>query len=118
LFQRLDPDFDTRVHVVGFLVETRENRHPICVVPDDCPYQPSVFQAVPGRARELGKYDPRQHGIHSHPIAQQYLERRTELKGLVETVEQVIEAAAPRSPATDVPPAASALPRADRCRKT
>ena len=90
LFRRLDPEFEARVHVVGFLIQKREDRHPICVVPDDCPYQPSVFDSVPERARELGQYDSTKHGIHTHPIAQQRLEQSIELGGLVQAVHSAV----------------------------
>src|SRR4051812_22103091 len=53
LFQRLDPRFEPHVYLVGFLAQTRPGRHPICVVPDDCPYQPEQLGDVLPLTSEL-----------------------------------------------------------------
>ncbi|MBN1908225.1 MAG: DNA integrity scanning protein DisA nucleotide-binding domain protein [Pirellulales bacterium] len=88
LFEKLDPDFDVRVHLVGILTQEREDRHSVCVVPVDSTYQPEVFAGVPERAHVLGRYDPAVHGIYTHSQMQAEAEHHIKLNGMKRAVEE------------------------------
>ena len=57
-FQRLDPRFEPHLFLIGFLNRERPDRHPICVVPDDCPFQPEALESVVTLASQLEKLNP------------------------------------------------------------
>jgi hypothetical protein len=94
---KLDKDLKARLFVVGFLEEKREKRHQICVVPDDCVFQPDIFAETRGLARQLGAYDPKKDGFHTHEIAQENMIRGKTLAGLAQAVQTAIEARSPAS---------------------
>src|SRR5579864_8184121 len=58
LLNLLDTRLDSDVFLVGFLVEEIEDRWPICVFPDDCPYQPDLFEDVERLASQIVEADP------------------------------------------------------------
>ena len=93
LVEALDPAIGTRLQLVGFLLQTeREKRHPICVCPDDAPYQPDSFTHVQAHSEHLGSYDPLKDGIHTHPVAQQGMIDRIASEGKCAAIKFAIDA--------------------------
>jgi DisA bacterial checkpoint controller nucleotide-binding len=70
LFSQLDPRFDPRVFLVGFQAKPIKDRPAICVVPDDCEYQPEVFAHVREAADNMERSDPGRKTPPPHPKAQ------------------------------------------------
>lgn len=58
LLDPLDPQLAADAFLVGFLTEGAEGTHPICVSPDNCPFQPEVFAAVPNLMQQFADEDP------------------------------------------------------------
>src|SRR5262245_31910947 len=98
LLSRLDPRFrhcKPKVYLVGRQIEPRKGFHPICTVPDECPYQPDVFADLDELAAELEAADPDNpltKVIHTHPIAHENAVRSMKLRALRGAVMQKIQA--------------------------
>ncbi|MDF0706287.1 diadenylate cyclase [Flagellimonas okinawensis] len=71
LFNHLDKELNPKVFFVGVLVEEKENRHPICLEPDDTAFHVSCFSDVKALTSELVKVDGESRIMHSHPNAQE-----------------------------------------------
>lgn len=93
LFRQLDPGFAPHVFLVGFREKPMQDRLPICVAPDDCEYQPKVFEGVPTVAEHLDRNDPEHHCFHSHPKAQENHLLRIKRRALQTAVLQAVEGA-------------------------
>ncbi|NAY91400.1 hypothetical protein GTQ34_05660 [Muricauda sp. JGD-17] len=76
LFNKLDIGLNPNVFFIGVLIEDRNNRHPICIEPDDTGFHVSSFSDVDQLASELIKVDSESKIIHSHPIAQENHDHR------------------------------------------
>ena len=91
LFESLDPNLEPKVFVVGFLTKEREDRHPICIEPEDEGwYEPSHFSEVPNFAKYLAEMDDENSIVHSDPRVQQRREQYIKGKGLRDAVEKVL----------------------------
>lgn len=71
LFNKLDKGLNPKVFFVGVLIEDREDRHPICIEPDDTAFNVNSFSDIKGLTEELLKVDEESRIMHSHPIAQE-----------------------------------------------
>ncbi len=91
IFQKLDPKLNTKVFLVGVLVEERDDRHPICLEPEDCGFDVTQFEEVKEQAIHLEASDEERHILHSHPIAQENHDRRLEIRALQKAVEQAVK---------------------------
>lgn len=91
LFEKLDPALASKVFLVGFLDGEQKGRHPICVSPDDCAYQPAVFSGVVASAKYLESIDGSSLMIHDHPIAEENAEIGRNLRSLRMATEQAIQ---------------------------
>lgn len=95
LLSRLDPCFGHEkpvVYLVGQRIEPKKGAHPLCVVPDDCPFQPEHFAGLGELIAELEASDPETGAFHSHEVAQENADRRVKMRSLREAVRQKIEA--------------------------
>ncbi|RDY57929.1 diadenylate cyclase [Flagellimonas nanhaiensis] len=70
-FERIDKDLDPKVFLLGVLTEEREDRHDICLEPEDCGYSVHLFSNLKQLAEELEKVDPEGQILHTHPVAQE-----------------------------------------------
>jgi len=82
IFKTLDDCFKPDVFLVGILADTRDDRHPACVEPENGFWLHSTaFDRVPEVAKKLLEEYPEAQLLHSHPIAQKnhdiYLFRRS-----------------------------------------
>ena len=98
LLSRLDPQFrhfEPKVYLVGRQIEPRTGFHPICTVPDECPYQPEVFAGLDELAAELEAADPDNPLIkvfHSDPTAHENAVHSMKMRALRGAVMRKIEA--------------------------
>ena len=90
IFKKLDQKLIPKVSLLGILMEDRNDRHPICIEPEDCGYQPEILHEVFEQAKHYEAIDEDRHRLHSHPIAQERHEHRIKIKALKTAVEQVI----------------------------
>jgi hypothetical protein len=84
IFSKLDRNLSPSVFLIGVLVEDRKDRHPICLEPEDCGYEPDWFANVKAQALHLEAVDEERHIFHSHPAVQESQTRRLKLKALRE----------------------------------
>ena len=75
LFSRLDKRLVPNVFLIGFLVEDREDRYPICLEPEDCEFQVNQFDEVKEQALHFEAIDELRNVLHYDPTVQErYLE--------------------------------------------
>jgi hypothetical protein len=91
VLQTLDKRFEPRLFLVGLLEEEKPGRLPICVVPDDCPFQPDLFTTVSQRAELLYQADPDANTFHTHPIAHQRHLERMQTNALMRAISEAVE---------------------------
>ena len=70
LFSRLNKSLIPNVFLIGVLDEDREDRHPICLEPEDCGFKVNEFDEVKEQAQHLEASDELRHVFNTHPIAQ------------------------------------------------
>lgn len=76
LFTALAPGLRPIVHLIGFLDEERQDRHPICVEPDDEGYSPEQFVGVKALAEALQHAGNGTTYLHpSQAVAERFEER-------------------------------------------
>jgi DNA integrity scanning protein DisA with diadenylate cyclase activity len=78
LFDKIDKRLRPNVFFIGVLTQERNDRHKICIEPDDTRYKVSSFTGLKSLAEELRKVDKESKILHSHPIAQQAQDNRTD----------------------------------------
>jgi hypothetical protein len=93
LLGKLDPNLRSRLFLVGVLVNPRPDRLPVCVVPDDCPYQPEVFDGVRQLANQHEASDPERNILRSHPVAEENAQNRMTIRSVHRAILEKIEAA-------------------------
>ncbi len=76
LFNKLDRTLTPQVFFFGLLTEDRNDRHQICLEPEDCGFHPKMFTEIKSIASELQKLDEENMVSHSHPIAQTSHEKK------------------------------------------
>ena len=62
--------------LVGILCEDTADRHPVCLEPEDCGFDPAQFSGVKRRGGAASRGNPESRVMHSHPAAQQSHDRR------------------------------------------
>jgi len=91
IFNSLDNRLEPRCFLIGFLTKEREDRHPICIEPeDDCEYKPKFFSEVLSLAEHFEAIDDDLQIFHTHTIAQKNQELRIRGRALVAAVEKVL----------------------------
>jgi hypothetical protein len=90
IFAKLDKNLAPKVFLVGVLTEDRNDRHPVCLEPEDCGYDVHKFSGVLERANHLEAIDEEKHVLHSHPIAQENHERRMKARALKDAIQQLL----------------------------
>jgi len=92
IFNKIDPNLKPEVFLIGVLVEDRENRHPICIEPEDEVYfSPEDFSGLNDLASQLRKVDSENKIFHSHEIAQKNHQNRIHLNSYVNALSKIIE---------------------------
>jgi DNA integrity scanning protein DisA with diadenylate cyclase activity len=90
LFSKLSRNLAPNVFLIGVLAKDREDRHPICLEPEDCGYQLSRFTDIQEQAQHLEAVDEDRHIFHTHPIAQENHYCRLKQRALKSAVQQAI----------------------------
>lgn len=90
IFNKLDKDLNPKVFLVGILVRSRPDRHPLCLEPEDCGYEPAGFDDMKKQAEHFEALDEERHVLHSHPIAQENHLVRLKNRSLLKAIEKVI----------------------------
>ena len=78
IFSRLDRDLVQNVFLIGVLDEYLNDRHPICLEPEDCGFEVRQFTNVKEQAKHIEATDEQRYVFHSHPIAQERHEKGME----------------------------------------
>ena len=105
LLEPLDPNLAPDVFLIGFLADESTDRHPICVSPDNCRFQPELFSDVPKLAQEIAQADPTSKFRYSPPTPADLGERRAFEAGIQRAIEQILAAHEPESVFFASPPA-------------
>lgn len=90
LFQALDPRFEPKVTLLGFLQDASQLRHPVCIEPEDAITALTQFQSVRDRAEDLRQKDPRSSLFHSLPQAQTSSDSRLARRSLAAATREAI----------------------------
>jgi DNA integrity scanning protein DisA with diadenylate cyclase activity len=91
LFSKLTRNLAPNVFLIGVLAKEQENRHPICLEPEDCGYPLSRFADIQEQARHLEAVDEERHIVHTHPIVQENRYRRLKVRYLKSAVQQALD---------------------------
>ena len=91
VFNKLDKNLKPNVFLVGILVEEKDNSYPVCVEPEECGYDPSIFSNVQEEARKLAANDEDRDIVHTHAeVAKQEL-KKIELRALKNAILGIIK---------------------------
>lgn len=90
IFSRLANNLKPHVFLIGVLEGKRNDRHAICLEPDDCGYKTSEFAEVKKQAQHLEATDPEKDVFHTHPISQQRHNQYLKLKALKTAVHEIV----------------------------
>jgi hypothetical protein len=91
LFRSLDRRFEPEVFLIGILVEDRQDRHRVCVEPeDDFWIQSETFNNVLQRAKRIVPTYPESQILHSHPLAQKWHVEGLFKRGVQDAISEVM----------------------------
>lgn len=91
LFNAIDPRLKPTVFLLGILTDKRDDRHPVCIEPEDCGYSVGAFVEVNKLAEELEKVDQEKNIFHSHPIAQENHDKRISTNAQIEAIKKILK---------------------------
>ncbi len=91
LFSKISHKLNPKVFFIGVLVDNRDDRHPICLEPEDCGYTADDFSDIKNLAIQLEKVDKENMLFHSHPIAQQNHEKRLTTKSYIDAINKILK---------------------------
>lgn len=91
LFEQIDSRLKPKVFLLGLLVDEREDRHRVCLEPEDCGYRIGSFSTVNKLAQELEQVDEEGQIFHTHPIAQENHTKRISNKALIEATSKILK---------------------------
>ena len=91
LFNAIDPRLKPTVFLLGILTDKRDDRHPVCIEPEDCGYSVRAFAEVNKLAEELEKVDQEKNIFHSHPIAQENHDKRISTNVQIEAIKKILK---------------------------
>ncbi len=93
LFTQIDSELRPSTFLIGVLVDERDDRHPICLEPEDCGYDEKAFSKLRVLASELEEVDEEKRIFHSHPIAQANQAKRISNKAYIEAIHKILRMA-------------------------
>lgn len=91
LFNAIDQRLKPTVFLFGILTDKRDDRHPICIEPEDSGYSVKAFAEVNKLAEELEKVDQEKNIFHSHPIAQENHDKRISTNAQIEAIKKILK---------------------------
>ena len=90
IFSKLDRDLVQNVFLLGVLDEDLNDRHSICLEPEDCGFDVNQFADVKEQAQHLEATDEQRFVLHSHPIAQEGHRQRIKVGALHTAVQNAV----------------------------
>lgn len=90
VFNELDKNLKPKVFLVGILSEEREYSHPICIEPEDGPYNPGMFNDFQKIVESMEILDKRSRMFYSEPNAEKRIRRKIKLNALKNAIQHVI----------------------------
>ncbi len=99
LFAALASGLSPAVHLVGFLDEERQGRHPICVEPEDEGFAPEQFTGVKALAKTLQTVGTGMMWIHPSEAVAERFEERDRRSYLKKALASILEQTGARSEA-------------------
>lgn len=90
VFNELDKSLKPKVFLVGILSEERKDRHPVCIEPEDGPYNPTMFHDFQKIAESIETLDERSRMFYTEPHAAERVKRQIKLDALKNAIQQVI----------------------------
>lgn len=91
LFNEIDKKLRPKIFLLGILTDKRDDRHPICIEPEDYGYSVNAFAEVNSLAQELEKVNEESRILHSHPVAQKNHEKRISTNALREALYKILK---------------------------
>ena len=91
LFNRIDKNLQPNVFLLGILIDQREDRHKICLEPENCGYGVDLFSNIEKLTEELEKVDKESKIMHSHPIAQENHKNRIRSRAWIGAIKMILE---------------------------
>lgn len=91
LFNEIDKKLRPKIFLLGILTDKRDDRHPICIEPEDYGYSVNAFAEVNSLAQELEKVNEESRIIHSHPVAQKNHKKRISNNALREAIDKILK---------------------------
>lgn len=91
LFSQIDMELKPTVFLLGILTEKRENRHPICLEPEDCGFRVDSFKRITSLATKLSEVDEDRKMFHSHPTAQENHEKKIANRAYIEAIDKILK---------------------------
>ncbi len=91
LFNEIDKKLRPKIFLLGILTDKRDDRHPICIEPEDYGYSVNAFTEVNSLAQELEKVNEESRIFHSHPVAQKNHEKRISTNALREAIDKILK---------------------------
>jgi hypothetical protein len=91
LFEKLDPLLEPQVFLIGILVDNRDDRHPVCIEPEDCGYSVDRFSNIKEAAEQFQTIDEENGAICTHPIAHQKLLENITDRSYSRAIKKILE---------------------------
>lgn len=90
VFNELDKSLKPKVFLVGILSEERKDQHPICIEPEDGPYNPTMFHDFQKIAESIETLDERSRMCYGGPHTAKRVKRRIKRDSIKNAIQQVI----------------------------
>lgn len=90
MFDSLDPALSPRVLLVGTLEEDEEERHPICIDPEDGEITLADLKNLSSHVERAQERDPESEMIQSHPVAEENRKQRVHRNAIANGVANVL----------------------------
>jgi Probable sensor domain DACNG/Probable sensor domain DACNH len=89
IFSKLDKDLSPRVFLVGILFQQRHDSHPVCLQPEECGFEPTMFLDVTKRALVL--VNENEQDLHyTDAASQDRYERTKKLRAIKDAIHEII----------------------------
>lgn len=91
LFREISPELKPNVFLLGILREDIENRHPICIQPEDCGIDVALFNDVNAASDSIWKQDPRQDIFYGMPYIHHNYHDKIKRESVCSAVQQLVD---------------------------
>jgi len=91
LFEILSKDLKPYVFLVGVQNEVDKSKHPVCIEPEDCGLDVSLFEDVKSLAKDIHSKDPRKDLIHTQPDHHARCQEDLKISCLRQAVQELVD---------------------------